>query len=75
MKDGSVCGVYIVTQCNEVIGGWNIMPLSSDSRVIRVTMHRGYGWGDKIWQLLSGEGRKHAFTVISLALKMEAPYL
>jgi len=31
MKDGSVCGMHIVTQCNDVIGGWNIMPPSSDS--------------------------------------------
>jgi len=31
MKDGSVCGMYVVTQCNEVIGGWNKMPPSSDS--------------------------------------------
>jgi hypothetical protein len=46
-------------------------------RVIRVTVHQGYGGGDKYGSYsasVSGEGRKHAFTVINLALKMEARY-
>ena len=46
-------------------------------RVTRVTVHQGYGQSDKYGRYstsLSGEGRKHAFTVISLTLKMEARY-
>jgi len=46
-------------------------------RVIRVTVLQGYGRG-KVYgsysASVSGEGRKRAFTVINLALKMEARY-